>query len=426
MPAAPLVNSSTGLAALKELLGPRNFLGSLSAMRRELGYIFSPALPGFSPVVLSGPEASHQALTASRPNLQWRNASDPVTGLLRHGLLVEDGASHDELRRALMPSLHRRQVDASIESMWRRTDQVLDTWQTGETRDMLVEMRRAALLILMEALFHTDFTPQLDRLLPSIRELLKFISPGLWLLGLPQRKPVRALAAIDAYFYDLIARRRADPLGDDDLLSRLIRSGMQDGLIRDQLLTLFIAGHDTSTALLAWTLYLVGRYPQVQARLHAEAAALPLEQAPTLDQVDGLAYFGQVINETLRLYPPIHAGNRLAAGGLQVGGVDIPDGGRVMISIYATHHDETHWPEPERFDPGRFAPGVKHTPYTYLPFGAGPRNCLGAHFAQVESKVVLARLLQRYDLALLDRRVRLHMGATLEPRPGVFMRVTPR
>lgn len=426
MPAAARVNSSAGLAALKELFGPRNFLGSLSAMQRELGYIFSPALPGFSPVVLSGPEASHYALTEGRAHLQWRNASDPVTGLLRHGLLVEDGDSHDNLRRALMPALHRQQVEASIESMWRRTDQVLDTWGSGGTRDMLVEMRKAALLILMEALFNTDFTSQLERLLPSILALLKFISPGLWLLGLPQRRPARALAVIDDYFYGLIASRRLEPLGEHDLISQLIRSGMEDGRMRDQLLTLFIAGHDTSTALLAWALYLVGRHPQVQERLHAEAAALPVERAPRLDELDGLSYFGQVIQETMRLYPPIHAGNRLASGGLQVGGVDIPDGERVMISIYATHHDEIHWPEPERFDPARFAPGRKPLPYTYLPFGAGPRNCLGAHFAQVETKVVLARLLQRFDLALSDRKVRLHMGATLEPSPGVFMRVTAR
>jgi len=426
VPPAPRLNSSAGLSALRELFGPRNFLGSLSAMRRELGYIFSPALPGFSPVVLSGPDASHYALTVGRPHLIWRNESDPVTGVLRHGLLVEDGASHDDLRRAVMPSLHRQQVAASIGSMWVRTNQVLDTWRPGATCDMLVEMRRAALLILVDALFHADITPHLDRLVPAILEVLRFISPGPWLLSLPHRRAARALAVIDAYIYDLIASRRAAPLGDDDLLSQLIRAGMNDALIRDQVLTLFIAGHDTSTALLAWSLYLIGRSPEVAARLHAEAASLPPDRAPTPEEVEALTYFGQVVNETLRLYPPIHVGNRLAAGGLQVGGVEIPDGERVMVSIYTTHHDETHWPEPERFDPERFAPGRKQAPYTYLPFGGGPRNCLGANFAQVESKVVLARLFQRFKLTLTKTRVRLHMGATLEPRPGVFMRLEPR
>jgi len=426
MSLAPRLNRSSGLAALKELLGPRNFLGSLSAMRRELGYIFSPTLPGFSPVVLSGPEASHYALVEGRAHLQWRNDSDPVTGVLRHGLLVEDGASHDDLRRAVMPALHRQQVAASIDCMWARTNQVLDGWRPGEIYDMLVEMRRVALLILVDALFHADFTPHLDRLVPAILAVLRFISPGPWLLGFPHRKVDQALAELDAYLYGLIAARRANPNGDDDVLSRLIRSGMDDDLIRDQMLTLFIAGHDTSTALLAWSLYLIGCNPEVAARLRTEAEALPVDRAPTPGEVEALVYFGQVVNETLRIYPPIHVGNRLATGNLQVGGVDVPNGARVMVSIYATHHDEAHWSDAERFDPGRFAPGEKHQPYAYLPFGGGPRNCLGANFAQVESKVVLARMLQRFDLTLTKKRVHLHMGATLEPRPGVFMRVNPR
>jgi cytochrome P450 len=134
--------------------------------------------------------------------------------------------------------------------------------------------------------------------------------------------------------------------------------------------------------------------------------------------VDSLVYFKQVIDETLRLYPPIHVGNRVSAEDLSVCGYDIPKGERVMVSIYATHHDETHWPEPERFDPERFGPGKQHTPYSYLPFGGGARNCLGANFAQVEAKVVLARIFQRYELTLTRPRVHIHMGATLEPRPG--------
>lgn len=426
MPFAPRLNPSAGQAALKELFGPLNFPSSFSAMRRKLGYIFSPALPGFSPVVLSGPEATHFALVEGRTHLQWRNESDPVTGVLRHGLLVEDGASHDELRRAVMPSLHRQQVAGSIDVMWTRTNQVLDSWRPGETYDMLVEMRRVALLILVDALFHADITPHLDRLLPAILEVLKFISPGPWLLGLPHRKVEQALGIIDAYFFDLIVARRASPLGEDDLLSRLIRSGMDDNLIRDQLLTLFIAGHDTSTALLAWTLYLVGKSPQIQSRLYTEAKTLSSDEPPTPEEVEKLVYFEQVINETLRLYPPIHMGNRLSLEELSVCGYTVPKGKRVMVSIYVTHHDEVHWADPECFDPGRFAPGQKHLPYTYLPFGGGPRNCLGANFAQVESKVVLACLFQRFEPALMRQSVRIHMGATLEPRPGVFMQVRSR
>jgi cytochrome P450 len=422
----PSPNASAGLAALKELFGPRNLLGALSAMRQELGYVFRMRLPGFSPVFLSGAQATHYALTEGRAGLNWRNESDPVTGLLRHGLLVEDGEAHDQLRRQVMPALHRQQVSGYIDKMWQRTGQVIDTWQPGKTYDMAVEMRRLALLIVMDTLFEVDITPDLERLFPAILDLLKFISPGLWLLGGPRKRYAASISTIDAYLYGLIRERRLHPNAGADLLSQLIAGGMDDDLIRDQLLTLFIAGHDTSTALLAWTLYLLGSQPRVQPALQAESAALPTDLPPTPEQVESLTYFKQVIDESLRLYPPIHVGNRMAAQDQSLCGYAIPQGERVMLSIYATHHDQTHWPEPERFDPGRFAPGQAHAPYTYLPFGGGPRNCLGANFAQVEAKVVLARLFQRYSFVLTNKRVHLHMGATLEPRPGVFMRVERR
>lgn len=422
----PSPTPSSGLAALQELFGPRNLLGALSAMRRELGYVFRMRLPGFSPVFLSGPQATHFALTEGRAGLRWRNASDPVTGLLRHGLLVEDGESHDRLRRQVMPALHRQQVSGYIGKMWRRTGQVIDQWQPGQIYDMAVEMRRLALLIVMDTLFDVDLTPDLERLLPPIMDLLKFISPGLWLLGGPRKRYTAAIDTLNNYLYGLIRERRRHPRAGGDLLSELIAGGMDNDRIRDQMLTLLIAGHDTSTALLSWTLYLLGNHPHLQPALQTESAALSAAAPPTPEQVESLTYLKQVIDETLRLYPPIHVGNRQAVQDLELCGYAIPQGERVMVSIYATHHDETDWPQPERFDPGRFAPGKSHTPYTYLPFGGGPRNCLGANFAQVEAKVVLARLFQRYNFVLTGRRVHLHMGATLEPRPGVFMQVRPR
>jgi len=283
-----------------------------------------------------------------------------------------------------------------------------------------------ALLIVMDTLFDVDMTPDLERLLPAIMDMLRFISPGLWLLGAPRKRYRNSIDMINEYLYGLIRERRAHPNGGTDLLSELIADGMEDELIRDQMLTLLIAGHDTSTALLAWTLYLTGSHAQVLVQLEAETSSLDRDNPPTPEQVEGLGYFKQVIDETLRLYPPIHVGNRIATEDLRVGGYDIPKGERVMVSIYATQHDETHWPEPERFDPQRFGPGRQPAPYTYLPFGSGRRNCLGANFAQVEAKVVLALIFQRYKLKLTRRDVHIHMGATLEPRPGVFMRVERR
>ena len=218
----PVPDSSAGLAALKELFGPRNLPGALSAMRRKLGYVFRIRLPGFNPVFLSGREAAHFALTEGRSALKWRNESDPVTGLLRHGLLVEDGEAHDSLRRKVMPALHRQQVAGYIEKMWRRTEQVINSWEPGKTYDMLVEMRKLALLIVMDTLFDVDLTPDLERLFPSILDMLKFISPGLWLLGGPRKRCEASIAAINVYLYGLIRERRTHPTGGSDLLSSLI------------------------------------------------------------------------------------------------------------------------------------------------------------------------------------------------------------
>jgi len=209
----------------------------------------------------------------------------------------------------------------------------------------------------------------------------------------------------------------------------LIRTpGMSDGLIRDQLLTMLIAGHDTSTALLAWSLYLLGKHPGELERVRAEVDQMAGRQPPDLETVNRLERMDQVIKEALRLYPPIHIGNRKAAIDLEFKGYEIPAGTRVVYSIYLSHRQEKYWPDPKRFDPDRFSPEQSQARphYAYVPFGGGPRNCIGLAFAQVEVKIVLARILQNFDLELLDTRVRPHMGATLEPRPGVRMLASRR
>jgi cytochrome P450 len=212
------------------------------------------------------------------------------------------------------------------------------------------------------------------------------------------------------------------------LLGRLIAAGLDDDLIRDQMLTMLIAGHDTSTALLAWALFLLGSHPEIMAQVKAEVDAVLGDEPPLPGHLPHMPLLDAVIKETLRLYPPIHVSNRRAAEETTIQGYAIPPNLRVMASIYLTHRDEEIWEEPENFCPHRFTEESrgKRPPFTYLPFGGGPRNCIGAAFAQVEAKAVLARILQQFDLELLKKDVRLHMGATLEPRPGVFMRVHQR
>jgi cytochrome P450 len=401
----PEADPQTGLEVLKAFVRRRSPLAALEVMQAQVGNAFRVNLPVFNPAFVAGPENNREVLVSQRHRFLWRNERDPVTRLLRHGLLVEDQDSHDRLRAIMDPALYRREVLFHIGAMRDYTDTVLDTWQDGQVVDMLVEMRRAALLILMGTLFKVDFRPDIDRLWPAILKTLKYISPGLWLLwpGAPRPGYAAALQAFDDYLYGIIDQRRQDVGETDDLLGSLIAAGLDDDLIRDQLITMLIAGHDTSTALLAWALYLLGRHPEALAQAQVEVDAVLGSDQPTWEQLQELHFLDQVIKEALRLYPPIHVGNRQALEEMTLGGYHVPAGTRVMYSIYLSHRDPEHWPEPDAFRPERFdytQRENKTPPFTYVPFGGGPRNCIGAAFAQVEAKVVLGRILQRFNLEL--------------------------
>jgi cytochrome P450 len=426
----PVASGDTGLTVLRGLIRERSLLAAMEIMHAEVGPVFQITLPGFQPAVLVGPESNRQILVSEREHFQWRSESDPVTRLLRHGLLVEDGQEHARLRAQMEPVLRRHHVLGHIPAMVAYTDRILDQWPHGSLQDMLVEMRRVALLIFMGTLFDVQFEADMERMWRPILRAIKYISPGLWIIwpDLPRPGYKKALRQMDEYLYGIIRERRADPRGDGDLLGRLIHvPGMSDDLIRDQLLTMLIAGHDTSTALLAWALHLLSRHPTEMAQAQAEVDAVLGQSAPTAGQMDQLSYLDSVIKEALRLYPPIHVGNRIVAEDTTIVGYELSADTRTMVSIYLSHRDEHYWPDPEQFQPQRFAKGQKRpAAFSYIPFGGGPRNCIGAAFAQVEAKVVLARILQRFELEDTGRKVRSHMGATLEPHPGVFLNVRQR
>lgn len=425
----PFAAGEVGWHVLKALVRETSLLAAMRAMRERLGPVFRITLPTFAPVVVSGTDANRRVLVTERDAFRWRNETDPVTALLRHGILVEDGEAHAALRAAMEPSLAPRRVAGEAAAMWRATDAVLDGWRPGRTLDMIVEVRRVALLILMRSLFGIDFRADMPRLWRPILRSIAFIAPGAWIVwpGIPRPGFKRPLRRLDDYLHAIIRQRRAEGAAGDDLLSTLVRSGMADDLIRDQLLTMLIAGHDTSTALLAWTLHLLGEHPDVLARAQAEAVAVLGDGPPTVEQLERLRTIDQVVKESLRLFPPIHAGNRGARCPVELGGYDVPEGSRVMLSIYLTHRDPDLWRDPDIFDPSRFDRASQPPPaFAYLPFGGGQRNCIGAHFANVESRIVLGRILQRFDLTPRNRRrVRARMGATLMPS-AVRMRVAPR
>ncbi len=434
----PTAGPDNGLNILSAVLRDRSLLTALTMMNKYVGSAFRITLPRFQPAVFIGPESNRQILVTERKDLLWRPENDPVCKLLRQGVLVIDGDFHEEVRGWMDPPLQRRNVIPHIPLFWRYTDDIIHTWRDGEERDMLVEMRKVALLIIFGALFDVDFMPDMERLWEPILDLLEYISPGLWIFwaDMPRPKYRQARQAMDDYLYGLIRQRRAEleqfglePAAGDLLGQLVAHSGMDDDLIRDQLLTMLIAGHDTSTALLAWVFYLLGMHPEAMAQMQAEVDRVIGRQQEPPSEVQQLDYTDLVIKEALRLYPPIHVGQRRAGEDVALQGYHVPEDSRIMYSIYLSHRDQRYWDDPEQFCPARFDhhSTQKQPPFTYVPFGGGPRNCIGAAFAQVESKVVLARLLQTFEFELLNGpEIKPFMGATLEPRPGVRMRIRRR
>ncbi len=405
-----------GFAALLAYFQEGSPLGPLKVMAKHIGRFFKIPLPLFHPYVVFGPEANRKVLVTERQKVTWRNP-DPVTDLLRRGMLIVDGAEHDRYRELMQPSLNPGELPGYAKMMLDQTDRITATWRDGQIVDMLVEGRKIALLIIMNALFSVDAWNDLPHLWTPILKAIEYISPGNWIVWrkVPRFGFRRHLQHLDEYLFQIIRERRAAS-SNSDLLQHLIDAGLDDDRIRDQMLTMLIAGHDTSTALLAWTFVLLGQQPDICTRLVRDIDTT--EKSPMLDQV---------IKESLRLYPPIHIGNRIVADELDFNGQKISPGERMFYSIYLTHRDPAIWENADQFCPERFSHGHKIQPFAYIPFGGGPRACVGSSFGLAEARTVIANLLKNFSFEFVNvGHIQVHMGATLEPRPGVMVKVHKR
>ncbi len=411
-----------GRAAMRAFLKEKSPLGPLKVLAQHFGRFFQIPLPGFRPYVVYGPEAARKVLVTEHNKVLWRN-TDPVTDLLGRGVLITDGDEHDHLRKLMEPSLHSKQFSGYAQVMIGLTDRVTSEWKNSETVDMLVESRKIALLIIMQTLFSKDVWNDLPQIWNPILKAIEYISPGAWIFWrkIPRFGFKKPLAELDNYLFEIIDERRKKKEewkvegGKSDLLQHLIDAGLTDKIIRDQMLTMLIAGHDTSTALLAWVFVLLGHHPEIHTQLSHD-----------LDTQEKPALLEQVIKESLRLYPPIHIGNRRIAEEMDFDGNKVPKDERLFYSIYLTQRDPAIWENAEDFCPERFAHGRKTPPLSYIPFGGGPRACIGAAFGQAEARIVMTRLLQTHTFEFIGHKIRAHMGATLEPRPGVMMKIKKR
>jgi cytochrome P450 len=361
-------------------------------------------------------------------------------GHLGRGLVTLEGAEHRRHRRLVQPVMHTRSIAAQAEAMVDLAAARVASWSDGATVDTLREMQDLTLRIVCSALFRLDEDRDAERLVSAVHAFAASLNVVLrrafpvpaWIPTKGNRLRRQTVGEVDALAYDLIRRRRREP--GDDLLSLLVLATDADGgpalsdvEVRDELMTMFFAGHETSAAVLTWALYLLASHPEVADAVRAEIAGVIGDRAVAMADLPRLPLLGQVVAETLRLYPPAWVFDRSPVRDMVVGGFTIPRGANVLLSPWVAHRDPRHWEAPDEFRPQRFAAGWTPPRGAYLPFGDGPRMCVGNRLAEVEMLLVLATVLPKVDLSIVDTlTVRPEGDATLRPKGGLPMTVRRR
>jgi cytochrome P450 len=346
----------------------------------------------------------------------------------------------------VQPAFHRERLAGYAAAMSECAVRARERWQAGSTMDVSVEMAKVTLSVVAKTLFSADVESEASQIgaamtsvLQMFRLLLLPFSEYLHKLPLPSiRRFEKARARLDATIYGLIRERRKSGVDTGDLLSMLLLAqdeekhsgGMTDEQVRDEALTLFLAGHETTANALSWTWYLLSQHPEVERRLHQEIDTVLRGRPPELADVPELRYAEMIFSEALRLYPPAWAIGRMAKAPFALGGVEVPAKSICILSPYLVQRDARWFPDPEKFDPERWADAQDSRPkFAYFPFGGGARVCIGERFAWMEGVIVMAAIAQRWrlhlepgqhvePLPLITLRVKNGLRMTLEPRPA--------
>jgi cytochrome P450 len=364
--------------------------------------------------------------------LVFHNALRPVIG---QGLLNSEGLFWRGQRKQIAPAFQPRSITSYADTMVRYTDRAQQGWREGQVIDISHEMMALTMSIVGKVLFDTDVLSESDELGGAVTTAIHWVDyASMHLFPMPLEWPLpshirtqRALALIHRRVQAMIDERRQHLEDRVDLLSMLLNARdadgqpMSDEQVRDEAVTLFLAGHETTATALSWAFYMLGRRPDIYARARAEVDAVLGERPATVVDLPRLPYCMQVIKETMRLYPPAYVLTRAALRDVEIGGVRVRKGQTVLLSPYTMHRRPDYFPEPQRFDPERFTPeNEKKLPrHAYMPFGAGPRICVGNHFALMEAHLLLATLVQRVTFELVPgQRIRPNPKVTLRQKTG--------
>jgi cytochrome P450 len=348
------------------------------------------------------------------------------------GLVTSDGALWRQQRKLMQSAFHHRQLAGYADDMVALTTRWMDSFADGDVREINAEMANLTIRIVLKSLFGGELPAEANDIGRSMLALLDaanrrvnspFRVPS-WVPTPKNLREKRAIARLDAILQTLIRARRASTESLNDLLSVLLAAvdadtgtRMSDRQLRDEMMTLFLAGHETTATALTWTCYLLSLHPEVEAKLFDELHRVLAGRAPTVNDLPQLPFSEMIIRESMRLYPPAPGVAREPIEDVTIAGYEVPKGALISINSYVLHRDPRFFPDPERFNPERFAQGWEERipRYAYLPFGSGPRVCIGNGFAMMEARLILATLAQRY-------RLFLEPGQTIKPVQLVTLR----
>jgi cytochrome P450 len=370
------------------------------------------------------------------------NTFRPVVG---NGIFSSEGDFHRHQRKLIAPPFQPRHIASYAEIMGQYGEQIQQIWPDGGEVDINHEMTKLTLSIIGKVLFDADVFTEADELGAAIGTTLEYVSYRLSQVFAPpynwplprNRRTRKAVQTLRTALQGFIDERRAHPSERNDLLSILLQARDEDGQpmsdeqVMAECLTLFGAGHETTATALTWTWYLLCQHPEIYRRVQQEVDSVLQGRTPTYADLARLPYCLQVFKESMRLYPPAYAMGRRALHDMEIGGYQVLKDQVVLIAPYTLHRRAEHFPEPEKFDPERFTPErEKQLPrHAYLPFGAGPRVCIGNYFAMLEGHLLLATLAQRVTFALTSDQppiVDLTHHLTLRPAGEVNVKVTGR